>query len=260
MNENENERNNAVELDLKKLALLYLKKWWLIVLCGLIAAGAALLYTMEFVTPTYTATISLFVNNTKEPQQVDYVSSANMSASAQLVTTYINIGRSDRVLDKVVEELGGDYTPEKLRSMLSAAKVGSTEIFQLSISDSSPAEATRVVNVIAEVIPDEIASIIEGSSARVIDYAKVPTSRSSPSFTKNTVVGGAVGVVIALLYLTIVSLMDIRVKDPQDLSDLYGLPVLGQIPDFTKDEVKSNYSSYGKAYSSVSGAREVAAK
>ena len=236
-------KNEDIEIDLVKLAGAYLKKWWLILLCGLLVAGGALLCTLKFITPLYRASVSVYVNNSNSNQQVDYLTSSNLDASQKLVTTYINISKSDRVMDLVVEELNGDYTTEELREMFSAAPVDKTEIFRIYITSPSPEEAARVANVMAEVAPGEISNLIEGSSARIIDYAKVPEQRHSPSYRKNTMMGGLIGCVLAVAYLTVLFLLDVRIRDDEDLTSLTDLPILGQIPniDAIKDSDRKKY-------------------
>ena len=180
MNDAQNDKNAVAEIDLRKLLLAYLRKWWLIVLCALIVGAAALAYTVKFVTPMYQASITVYVNNVRSGERIDYISGSNLQASQQLVNTYANIIKSDTVLQKVSEEAGAGYTPETLRKLLSTAQVGETELFNVYIIHPNPAEAARLANAVANVAPAEIESFVEGSSAKVIDYAKVPDKRYSP--------------------------------------------------------------------------------
>ena len=225
------ERAEMMEIDLMKLLMVYLRKWWLILICGLAGACIALIFTINFITPTYRASVSVYVNNTRNNQSVDYVTSGNLDASQRLVNTYINIVQSDRVLELVSAKLNGSYTVMELREMLSAAQVDKTEIFKLYISSPNPEEAARIANVIAEVAPEEISGLVEGSSARIIDYAKVPDQRYTPSYSKNTVMGGLIGCVLVAAYLTLMFLLDVRIKDDEDLTALFDVPILGRIPD-----------------------------
>lgn len=243
MKETKIAREEVMEIDLQKLLMAYLRKWWLILLCGLVVAGGALLYTVKFITPLYQANVSVYVNNSSNNQPVDYVTSSNLDASQKLVNTYINIAKSDRVLDLVAEKLNGDYTVKELREMLSAAQVDKTEIFRIYITSPSPEEAARVANMMAEVAPGEISNLIEGSSARIIDYAKVPEQRYSPSYKKNTMMGGLIGCVLVVAYLTALFLLDVRIRDDEDLTSLTDLPILGQIPniDAIKDSDRKKY-------------------
>jgi capsular polysaccharide biosynthesis protein len=126
MRETIDERNEGLEIDLQKLIMAYLRKWWLILLCGIILAAGAWAYTANCITPLYQAEVSVYVNNIRSSQQIEYLSESNLAASQRLVNTYINIVKSNRVLDKVAEELKGDYTTEDLQEMLSAAQVDKT--------------------------------------------------------------------------------------------------------------------------------------
>lgn len=68
--------NDTVEIDLIKLFMAYLHKWWLILLCALVVGGGALLYTMKFITPLYQASITIYVNNVRSGERIDYISGA----------------------------------------------------------------------------------------------------------------------------------------------------------------------------------------
>ena len=60
-----NERNDVIEIDLQKLLMAYLRRWWLIVLSALIVAGGALAYAYFLVDDLYQASATIYVNNIK---------------------------------------------------------------------------------------------------------------------------------------------------------------------------------------------------
>lgn len=241
MKETMNKGREDMEIDLQKLLMVYLKNWWIILLCGLIVAGGALIYSKQCITPLYRASVTVYVNNAKSSQTIDYITGSNLTASQQLVSTYVNIIQSDTVLTKVVESGGLDYTPEQVRSIMSASQVGETELFTVSISHPDPQMAAHIANAVADVAPAEIAKIVEGSSTKIIDYAKVPQRRYTPSYSRNTMLGGLVGCVLAVGFVTLRYLLDVRIKDEEDLTQLFDLPVLGQIPAFTQTASKQRY-------------------
>ena len=98
----------------------------------------------------------------------------------------------------MIEESGIPYTVEELNrnKMISASAVKGTGVFSVTVTSKSPTEAELIANTIAKVLPERIADIIEGSDVRIVDYAIVPAHRSSPSYTKNTAIGGLLGVVL----------------------------------------------------------------
>lgn len=243
MQENIEQKVGQVEINTTELVMYCLRRWWVIAIFVVTAMFANLLYTISFVTPLYRANISIYVNNSKGSEGMDYLSNADLYAAQRLVNTYISIAKSDRVLDKIAESLDGDYTSKQLKGIISAEQMNETEIFYIHAIHKDPKEAARIANAAAMVAPVEISGLIEGTSARVIDCAKVPTVRHSPSYTKAGVVGATAGAVLALVLLIFLFLQDTRIKNENDLSELFPIPILGRIPEFTE-----NYSGHPYDY------------
>lgn len=242
MNETINEREPSMELNLQELLLAYLRRWKLIALCVILACAIALGITAFGITPMYQAGATIYVNNNRVTENKDYLSSADLSASIHLVKGYLILAKSDAVLEKAVAKLGEEYTVEELRSAISVEQIDDTVIFALYVTHSDPEEAARIANALAEVIPVEGPSVIEGTSARVIDKAKVPLGVYSPSYSRNVLLGAAAGLLLAVIYVTIMFLKDTRIKDENDLTDMFQLPILGRIPDLDGEFASSGYS------------------
>lgn len=235
------------ELDLKQLVVALLHKWWLLGLCALLAGGLSYFYTAHFITPLYRASVSIYVNNVNDSAvgTSEYISATNLATSQRLVTTYVNIIKSNTVLRKVVEQSGLDLSVAQVRGMMTASSVDDTEMFNIYVSNADPELAAQVANAIAEVAPDEIANILEGSSTKIIDYAEVPQYRYTPSFRKNTLLGCCVGGALAVAYVVLRTILDKRIKSEEDLERLFDLPVLGIVPEFDAEHRKSSKYSYG---------------
>ena len=96
--------------------------------------------------------------------------------------------------------------------------------------------------------PDEIAYFVEGSSTKIIDYAKVPAYPYTPNPQRNAVLGAVFGCLLAAAYVFLDYLLDVRIKDEEDLLMLSDFPVLGQIPEFLTEEGKQRGGYTKKAY------------
>ena len=224
--------NETREIDLKKMLKALLKRAWIIVLCAVLIGVGTLVYTANFVTPMYTASVTMYVNNNNNTTGYPgVVSSSNLAVALQLVKTYVNIIQSDTVLDKVIEEAGVQLTPGQIRGMMSAEAVNETEMFRVTINSPSAELSVAIADTIADVAPAEISAIIEGSSAKVVDYARVPNSPSSPNVMRNTILGTLVGALLAVLAIVMSQMLDVRIKDETDLQAICDIPVLGRIPD-----------------------------
>ena len=224
----------TVEIDLREMFKILLKRAWIVVLCAVIVGAAVLTYTVNFVTPQYKANVTIYVNN-NSGKDGTYISSGDLAVALRLVSTYVNIIQSNTVLDKVIEETGLLLTTNQVRSMISAEVVEETEMFRVTVTTPNPQMSADLANAIAAVAPGEIAEIIEGSSAKIIDYARVPTGRSSPNYVTNTVLGALIGAVLAIIVILVQNMMDLRVRNEEELAKICSVPVLGVIPDMTNE-------------------------
>ena len=226
--------NDTIELDLKEIGLALLKQIWAIILCAVIAGLGMLVYTANFVTPTYRASVTMYVNNSSGVNS-QYMSSSDLAVAQRLVETYTNIIGSHTVLSKVAEASGLNITADEIRGMLAASAVGETEIFKVSVIAPDPKLAADLANVIAEVAPGEIAKIIPGSTAKVVDYARIPKTRYAPNYTTSTILAFLVGALLASAVVVAQQLMDNRITKKEDLEKIFAAPVLGSIPEMEEE-------------------------
>ncbi len=91
-----NEENNAKEIDLLRILRAIGRKWWLILIIGIIGALIALICVSLFVPNQYSSEVCLYVNNRNQPSGQTSVSSADISASRSLVQTYLVIFRAEK--------------------------------------------------------------------------------------------------------------------------------------------------------------------
>lgn len=247
---------NIKELNLTEIVSAILQKIWLVVLCAVVAGALMYGYTAHFVTPMYRSSVTIYVNNTVATTGSQGISASDLATSQRLVQTYINILKSDTVLQKVAEKADLGVSAASIRRMMSASAMGETEVFSVYISNADPKAAAKIANAIAEVAPAEIAYFVEGSSTKIVDYAKVASAPYSPNVTNNTTIGMVVGAVLAICIIILQTLLDVRVKGEEDLAAISEAPVLGLIPDLAM-ELRGSYSYSGykgyKAYKSYRG-------
>lgn len=211
-------------------------------LCGAVALGGAYF----FLTPQYSANIVIYINNYSTSDSTSTITTGDLTAAAKLVNTYAAIISSRTVMDSVAQETEVGYDINTLIGKVSVTSVNDTEVFQVSVTDPDPAVAAELANAIADVIPDKIASIVQGSSAVVIDYAQVPTAPVSPNYAKCAGAGLAVGLLLSMLFFIIREVMNTSIRQPSDLSQ-WEYPVLGIVPDF-EDAASAQSGKYQYQY------------
>lgn len=230
--------NETIEIDVKDFAKVLLKRAWLVLLCAALLGASVYMYTANFVTPQYEASVSMYVNNNSAKDGA-YISSSDLAVALKLVNTYVNIIQSDLVLDKVIAEAKLPLTAKQVRGLISAEAMGETEMFRVMVTTPNPHTSVVIANAIASVAPAEISAIIEGSSAKIIDYAKEPDKPVSPNCTMSGIIGGVVGAMLAVLAILLQNVMDVRIKGEEDLAKIAAIPVLGAIPQLSTDTKQS---------------------
>lgn len=230
--------NGNIEINLREFFRLLLKRAWIIILCAAICGTAVLVYAKKFVSPTYQASISVYVNN-NSGRENPYISSSDLAVALRLVSTYVNIIQSNTVLEKVIDEADVKLTVQQLRSMITARAIGETEMFKVTVTSTDPKQSATLANAIAKVAPGEIAKIIEGSSAKIIDLARIPSAPAASGHTTKAILGAMAGAAMVVLITLLQILMDVRINSEEDLAKISSVPVLGVIPALSVEPKKS---------------------
>ena len=245
MDEKTFEKQDELEIDLQRLFGALLNKAWLIALVAIICAVVMFVGTLFLVTPTYQSAAMFYVNNSSLSlgEASLSISSADISASRGLVKSYIVILKTRETLNDVIDYAGVDLTYGTLKGMITAEAVDSTEIFRVVVTSDDPVEAEKIADAISYILPKRISNIIEGSSARVVDYAVLPSSPSSPSYPKAATIGFLIGAVLMAVLVIIGELMDVTIRTEEDITQNCKHPVLASVPDM-ESHGKSGYGYY----------------
>ena len=253
MNENKIDRNEEIEIDIQRLFSILTDKLWLILVAAVTGALGFLLVTFFMITPKYESSAMFYVNNNSlSVGDASFsISSSDITASKSLVDSYIVILQTRETLNDVMDYAGVSYSYEDMKDMLSASAVNSTEIFEVVVTNPDPFEAERIAAAIAYILPKRISSIIEGTSAKVVDAAVVAAQPSSPSYVVNTLTGFMIGFVMAVSILILRELFDITIRSEEDITQICKHPILAAVPDMTA-QTKGGY--YYGAYSAYANA------
>ena len=245
---NRNEGNALYEIDLLKLAKAVWNQVWLVIIAMAVFGAAAFAYAQYMITPMYKASTMIYVNSGE--LSVDgkiSISGGNLSASQNLVSTYLVILNTRGTINQVIRDADLDYTYDQLKSMINASSVDSTAVFKVEVTSSDPKEAELIANSVARVLPNRISEIMEGSSTKVVDYAVIPSARFSPSLTRYFIIGVLVGALLSCGFIAVRELMDDQIRSEKELSERHpDIPVLAAIPNMEKGSSGGyGYSKYG---------------
>ena len=243
LNKPEPAREEEDTISITRLLQAVWKRILWVIAAVVIAVAASAIITQFFITPQYQASCWLFVNTFSSDSSYtqNQISATQLQAATQLANTYIQMLRSETVLNDVSGELGGAYSPQQLSQMISASAITDTQILVITVTHPDPEQAAQIANAVAQVAPASIQSFVEGSSVTVPQYASVPTAPSSPSMSRNLLIGFLVGLVVGVGAALVAYFLDTRVTQQDNLSEMFGYPLLGIIPNMDSDMAVGYY-------------------
>ena len=241
------EKDDVMVIDLVQLAKALWRRAWAIVLAMIICGGAAFSYAYFLVTPLYQASAMMYVNNSSVSVGSTQVDLSDLNAAQSLVETYLVILKTRGTLEEVIEVADVPYTYEQLSGMITAGAVNSTEVFEIQVTSADPQEAEKLANTIADLLPERISQIIDGSSAKIVDYAVVPSHKSSPSISRYTMMGLLLGAVISCGVIILFELFDEQIRDEDYVRETFDLPLLAAVPDLLSKSRENYYRDSGNS-------------
>lgn len=241
-----NENTESREIDLLQMASALVKKWWVIAVATVLAGIIAFGYTRLGITPKYEATAMFYVNNSSISGKL---SLGDLNVAKDRVASYCVILKSRLNLEEVIREGNFNYTYEQLYKMIDSQAVNDTEIFSVTVTSSDPQEACDIANTIASVLPQKVADAMDDAKVKVVDYAVVPQTKSSPSIPKNTVLGMLVGFVLSAGVIILLEIFNDTINSEEWLVTTYGdeIPLLSVVPDVNAKSDR-RYYKYGGYY------------
>lgn len=248
MNQKPMNEVNEMEIDLGRCLSAVMSKAWLVTIISLLGAAIMFAVTHFLITPQYQSTAMFYVNNNSLSigNASLSISSSDLVTSRGLVDSYIVILNTRETLDEVIEYAQSDLSVGQLKGMISAGAVNETEIFRVTVTSPDPAQAELLANAITQVLPQRIGTIIEGSSAKIVDTAVEASSPSSPSYTKNILIGFLLGFMMTVGMIVVREIFDIMVRSDEDIAEVCEHPVLATVPDLTAGGKGGYEYAYGR--------------
>ncbi len=227
MNSND---NASIEIDV----LYLLRKLWsrkfFIIFIALVVGTIALLGSVFLIKPKYTSTTRIYVVS----RTADSITNQDLQAGSYLVKDYQEVITSNEVLSSVIDKEKLSLTPNELSSMISVTIPTDTRVISISVEDDNAQEATTIANTVREVAAEKIKAVTKVDDVTTLEAAEVPKEPSSPNIKLNTLIGVIAGGVLAVISIIILEVLDDRVRRPEDIEDVLGLPLLGIVPDIDK--------------------------
>lgn len=225
---NTNINDDEIEIDLTELFFALWSKIHIILLSGILMALLAFVGTKLLITPMYTSLTKVYVLSRQDSSSS--VTYSDLQTGTQLTKDYMELVKSRPVLEQVIAVLNLDMEPGELAKMVSVETQTDTRILNIKAESEDPKEAKEIADAIREAVSIQITEIMDADAVNTVEEGNLPTAPSSPNTMKNMVIGGALGLILAMGIVILIFMLDDTLKTPDDVERYMGLNVLTSIP------------------------------
>lgn len=231
--------NNVVEIDLVEVAYMLWRHIWGILLCFAIGAAAAFFITRFYITPMYTATARMYILSSSSNSVVNL---SDLQISSSLRSDYQELLKSRPVLEKVIDSLnlGEEYDYVSLAKRITVTNPRDTRILTVDVVTPSPQQSADIANQLVWQGQQDLPAIMKSEEPSIFEDAIVPTKKSSPSFTRNTALGGLLAAFLYCAVLVFRQVTNDTIVTPDDMYRAFGLQPLATIPEGNLDTFHRN--------------------
>ncbi|MCL5997731.1 MAG: Wzz/FepE/Etk N-terminal domain-containing protein [Chloroflexi bacterium] len=203
------------------------RRAWIVILVAVVAAASAYIVS-KLQTPVYKSTMELFI----QPARTDF----GLTQSAQqLLSSYIGIIINKRNADELRQELGLDYSPDRIYENTKVASDAARFAVQIEVRDYDGDTANRIAKQWALLFvnwrdtenakqrrEDRVDAILGDEPVYHQDY---------PRTSVNTIAGGILGAVVGLLIVAALEWSQAGLlRKPSDVERKLSMPIIGAIP------------------------------
>ena len=201
----------------------------LILSVTILAAALSWVFSSFVMPRKYEASVNMIVNTRTEI--VGVVTSDSISSAQDLVDTYAIIIKSNKVLNKVIDQLGLHMSYEELSEMISVDPIRNTQVMKIAAQCADADQAALIVQTISEIAPSIVADAVEAGSCKVVSDVYSSAKPVSPDIPRNILLASVLALIAVCALVVLRELFNDYIVDDADLEKKLGISVLGVIPD-----------------------------
>lgn len=215
-------------MTLLELLTLMRKHLKLVIALPIACALAAAVVSWAALPNTYTASVSMYVlTKSSTASGADGITDTDLAASQMLTNDVATFIKSERVMTDTAKSLQMTSLDDYKVNVISST---TTRVITVSVTGESAQSVAIIVNQLAKTIDKVAQEVMDVRSVNVIDEAGEPQTPSGPPRVMYTAVAFAAGLFLAVVLVVVMDMLNTRVRNPEEIEELLGVPVIGRIP------------------------------
>ncbi|MCH5187483.1 MAG: hypothetical protein J1F63_03715 [Oscillospiraceae bacterium] len=226
-----NSANAAQTINLLEIWEIFWSRKILIIICVFLALVLAFVKVTYFTKDVYSTSGILYVSNRNDVGRSsdDTVYGTDINTSRLMSTTYMEVLTTRSFLTDVSASVGGGYSWDRIRKMMSISSVNGTELLRVSVSCNSAEDAYNIANGIITNAPAKLGTIFDGGEVKIVELAVVPSAPNGKGLTRMLMLAFLMGLAIGCAIAFVLDYLDTKIHRSDDVAKRYGISILGEI-------------------------------
>lgn len=198
-------------MELRSLLRTFIEKWWVVVPIFLITLGTSVVFTLSQ-RPIYEASTTYIVRPSATFADESLSALQLVARQAEILETYAQIAESATVRQLADEAVGINPIQRRRDLTVASTVVPGTQLIRLTAESTDPALARDYANAVGEAVAAYVQDLQDAFELSRVDPAGLPGSPVSPNVPLNLLIGGALGLILALGSAILIELLAPRPK------------------------------------------------
>lgn len=239
---------NKRDFTLNDLLTIFRKRWWIMLLCALLAGSCFGFYSYRTYVPEYTSEVTFYVSPSSENQGWDSNNdTAKVNWALKVINSYMAILKTTDFSNQLDDSYKNAYADEykncgfdsqSIRNSITMSIISEdATLFKVKVKTPYKEASHNIATTLQNLASDFVEGVTKTTGTlHVADSAKMPAGLSnSDNMARNTAIGFMLGALIAFLVLFLIEVFDVRIMSEEDIVNNYTTPLLGTIPLFQSD-------------------------
>jgi capsular polysaccharide biosynthesis protein len=158
------------------------------------------------------------------------VTYADLQVSSYLIKDYMSLATSRLVTEQVIGDLGLNITHEDLVKLIYIVNPDETRVLNIRVEYKDPVTAKNIADAVRETTTDLITTISKNILVNQMKESVISERPSTPNVKRNTVLGGAIGIIISAFIIILRYLSNDTIKSPEEIEKYLDIRCLVTIP------------------------------
>jgi capsular exopolysaccharide synthesis family protein len=210
-----------------------LRRYWIMIVVVTVLGGIGGYLYAENATVVYKSSTSVLVTSELGGSGSELLQGSTYVEN--LVSSYVVLATSEKVLQPVIDDLGLDTTSQSLAKRVTATSPVNTVLIDISVEGSDRAENADIADAVARSLSDAVADVspkVDGKPAirlTTMQAATVPTVPVEPKKKLIIALGAFLGLLLSAGFALARRALGSAITTPADVARVTDVPVVGEI-------------------------------